>query len=80
MPWPKGKSRGSRCKVCKRYFQPNGLGPHMTSHKEKRERRFDNEKEPLIKLLRKAAALREEANQIEVAVRAILRLCKTYAT
>lgn len=32
MGWVKGKSRGYKCQVCKRYFKPHGLGPHMTVH------------------------------------------------
>lgn len=83
MGWPKGKSRGHKCNVCGKYFQPNGLGPHMTSHKRAAHHRkprqkaeFDSE---MVKLMEKAAALHREADQIEASVTAVLRLRKAYA-
>lgn len=80
MGWAKGKKRGSKCKVCGKFFKPHGMGPHMAIHKKagplRAEKVNETLDEKLRRLLLKAAGLRNEADRIEEAVDQVRQLTK----
>lgn len=92
MGWSKGKSRGSKCKVCKRYFKPHGMGPHMAVHNRievgpplpSKKLRAAREKADaqdgldahLQRSMLKVTELRNEADRIEEAVTQVRGLMK----
>lgn len=82
MGWKLGKSRGKKCKVCGKYFQPRGFGPHMAVHADKVPMAAPD---LLSKLLEKSAQLNValaqlngEAAQVEDAIATLRRLQKAY--
>jgi ABC-type polar amino acid transport system ATPase subunit len=82
MGWAKGKSRGKKCKVCGKFFQSHGMGPHMRVHNKievgplRAEKVNETLDEKLRRLLLKAAGLRNEADRIEEAVDQVRQLTK----
>lgn len=84
MGWKLGKSRGKKCKVCGKFFQSHGMGPHMRVHKVKRDK-VAEAPDLLTKLMEKSAQLNvalarlsAEAAQVEDAIATLRRLQKAY--